>query len=131
MQYHELPATRAPATAPVSGPTLTGMTLDPDFSPGELNYTASVSYILAETIVRPLLADPKETYVVSLDRLQRSSNAPAVIPLHAGPNPITVTVTSADSNNPTTQTYTVVVTREAASTDVTLTELVLGGTSPA
>ena len=105
------------------------MTLVPVFSPGELIYTVSVPYRMAETTVRPALADPDETYIINLGGVQQSENAPAVVELSAGVNNITVVVTSADTSNPTTQTYTVAVTRAVPSTDATLSALVLGGTS--
>ena len=127
-QDHRLPPTPVPTIASLSGLTLTGMTLDPAFDTDERAYTAAVSYRTATTTVRPLLAGPGETYVISLGGVRQSDNTPAVVQLTAGDNVITVVVTSADSN--TSETYTVTVSRETPSTDATLSELVLGGTSP-
>ena len=47
--------------------------------------------------MRTVLGDPEETYFISSGGAQRSSNAPAVIPLASGVNTTTVTVTSDDS----------------------------------
>ena len=105
---HRLPPTPTPATASLAGLTLTGLTLDPVFSTNELNYTAAVPHALAETTVRPVLADPGETYVINLGGVQQSENAPAIVELAAGVNTATVLVTSA-GDSPATRTYTVTV----------------------
>ena len=126
---HPLPPMPAPDPATLSGLTLTGITLLPDFDAATAAYTATVPYATSETTVRPVLAAPTETYAISLGGSPQSANAPAVIPLTAGvANAIAIVVTSADGN--TTKTYTVAVTRTVPSTDATLAGLTLGGTSP-
>ena len=125
-QDHPLPPTPVPLPATLRGLTLTGVKLDPAFATSERNYTAHVPYATDETTVRPVLADPDETYTISLGA-QQSDNTPAVVQLTAGANVITVTVTAADGN--TSETYTITVTRTAPSTDATLARLALGGTS--
>ena len=55
--------------------------------------------------MRPVLADPAETYTINLDGVQQSENIPTVVELAAGDNNITVTVTSEDGT--TTRDYTV------------------------
>ena len=127
-QNHELPPAPAPSPAALSGITLTGVTLDPAFDGSQLAYTAAAPYVLAETTVRPVLADPEESYVVNLGGVQQSDNAPAVVQLAQGQNVIAVVVSSADGN--TTRTYTVAVSRDTASADASLSALTLGGTSP-
>ena len=126
---HSLPPMPAPDPATLSGLTLTGVILDPAFDPGTTAYSAAVPFRTATSTVRPVLADPTETYTISLGGSPQSANAPAVIRLTAGvANAIAIVVTSADRN--ATKTYTVTVTRTAPSTDATLAGLTLGGTSP-
>ena len=127
-QDHRLPPTAIPASATLSGLTLTGMAISPGFDPATTTYTASVSYATSETTVRPRLADPTETYVISGGGTQLTENVPALAQLSSGANAITITVTSADGNTNTA--YAVTVSRETPSTDSSLASLALGGVSP-
>lgn len=106
---HRLPPAPMPAAATLSGLTLTGVNFTPTFDPTTTAYTASVPYATAETTVRPVLADPNETYTVSRNGVQFSDNVPAVVELALGVNNITITVTAEDRT--TTQNYVVNVHR--------------------
>lgn len=108
---HELPPTPAPASATLSGLTLTGLNITPSFDPATTAYTASVPYATAATTVRPVLANPAETYTIDLDGVQQSENVPVVVELAQGANNITITVTAEDGS--TTQDYVVRVDRAA------------------
>ena len=127
-QDHELPPTAIPAPATLSGLTLTGMAVSPEFDPTTTAYTASVPYATSKTTVRPELANSGDTYTISLGGNELTEDAPALAQLDAGANAITVVVTSADGN--TVNSYTVTVSREAPSTDASLASLTLGGISP-
>ena len=125
---HRLPPTPVPTAATLSALTLMGFAFSPAFQATTTTYAASVPYPTSETTVRPRLADPTETYVIRSGGTQLTENAPALVQLSPGANPITITVTSADGN--TTTTYTITVSRETPSTDATLASLALGGVSP-
>ena len=127
-QDHELPPTPVPAVATLSRLTLTGMTISPKFDPTATTYTASVPYATSETTVRPALASPGNSYTISLRGNELTESAPAVVELAEGNNAITIEVASADGH--TTNTYTVTVSRETASSDASLASLTLGGIPP-
>ena len=100
-----------PAAATLNGLTLTGVNIMPVFDPTTTAYTASVPNATSETTVRPVLADPAETYTINLDGVQQSENVPVVVELAQGANNITITVTAEDGS--TTQDYVVRVDRAA------------------
>ena len=127
-QDHRLPPTAIPAIATLSGRTLAGMAISPAFDPTTTTYTASVLYATSETTVRPALANPGDTYTISLAGNELTENTPALAQLSPGTNSITIVVTSADGN--ITNAYTVTVSRETASIDASLASLTLGGISP-
>ena len=127
-QDHRLPPTAIPAVATLSGLTFTGMIISPVFDPTITTYASSVPYATSTTTVRPVLAEPGETYTISLGGPPLTEDTPAQVRLAPGSNVITIDVTAADGN--TTNTYTVTVSRESPSTDARLGALVLGGTSP-
>ena len=118
---HELPLTATPGPATLSGLTLTGVKLSPEFDPNTTMYTASVSYATSETTVRPVPAD--DSYAITL-----FGNPPSLVQLATGINAVTITVTSADGN--TANTYSITVSRGTPSTDASLVSLTLGVTSP-
>ena len=125
---HQLPPTPIPAIATLSGLPLTGLVVSPPFDPTTTTYTASVPYRTSETTVRPELANPGDTYTISLAGNRLTENAPALVRLAPGVNAITIAVTSADGN--TTNTYAITVSRELPSNDAGLASLTLGGISP-
>ena len=108
----------APATdATLSGLTLSGVTLEPAFSPTTTEYTVSVANTVSRITITPTPNDSHAsvTYVDDID-----AAIPDVDPvtdgqqvdLVVGDNVIGVTVTAEDGS--TTTTYTVTVTRETA-----------------
>ena len=107
--------------ATLSALTLSGVNFG-TFAAGTTSYTAQVAYSVAETTVTPTVNHSGASYVIKLDGVE---DADGDIPLAVGPNVITVEVTAEDDN--ATQTYTVTVTRAAASTDATLSALTLSG----
>ena len=102
------------ATVPSTDATLSSLTLsDIDFgafSSGTYSYTASVAYNVSQTTVTPTVNDSGATHVTKLGGVE---DADGVISLGVGSNVITVEVTGEDGE--TTKTYTVTVTRAAAS----------------
>ena len=106
--------------------TLSALTLsDIDFgtfASGTTSYSASVANSVTQTTVTPTVNDSGASYVVKLGGV---TDADGDISLAVGSNVITVEVTAEDGN--TSRTYTVTVTRAAASTDATLSALALSG----
>ena len=92
------------------------------FSPSAESYAASVPYGVSQTTVTPTLNDSDATYVVKIGGV---TDADGTVSLLVGSNAITIEVTAEDAT--TTKTYTVTVTRAAASTDATLSDLTLSG----
>lgn len=120
--------TRVSNNANLSNLTLSSGTLSPVFSAGTTTYTASVPYAVSSVDVTPTVAD--STAAVTVNGNAATSGSPANVTLSVGPNPINVVVTAQDG---TTKTYTVTVTRAAASTNADLSNLTLstGTLSPA
>ena len=104
--------------------SLSGLTLSEvdfgTFASGTTSYTASVSYSVSQTTVAPTVNQSGASYVIKLGGV---TDADGDISLAVGSNTITVEVTAEDGQ--ATQTYTVIVTRAAASTDATLSSLSL------
>ena len=80
------------------------------FAAGTTSYSASVANSVSQTTVTPTVNDSDASYVIKLGGV---TDADGTIPLSVGSNVITVEVTAEDDS--TTQTYTVTVTRAAAS----------------
>ena len=121
--FARLPA--LPTPVPLStDATLSGLTLsDVDFgtfSSDTESYTASVAYSVSQTTVIPTVNDSGADYFIKLDGV---TDADGTVSLAVGENVITVEVKAEDGD--TTKTYTVTVTRAAASTDATLSGLTL------
>ena len=106
--------------------SLSGVELDPDFSPSTFRYTGSVATDVTQTTVTATVNDSAASYAV---KLGGAVDEDGVVDLMPGRNVITVQVTAEDGV--TTGVYTVVVTRakvaEALSTDATLRSLSLSG----
>ncbi|WP_166727778.1 cadherin-like beta sandwich domain-containing protein [Mucilaginibacter gilvus] len=122
--------TRAASTnADLSALALSQGVLSPAFANGVLVYSASVANAVTSITVTPTASDVGATIQVNGIAVI-SGSASGAIPLAAGSNAITTTVTAADGL--TTQTYTVNITR-VASTNSNLSALTLstGTLSPA
>jgi|GEM_PF-125238 len=100
-----------------------GLTLSPTFSSSITNYTATIPYTSTNTYVAPVTNDPNA--MVTVNGVYRSSYSSGsdYIPMNVGNNTITIVVTAQDGV--TTKTYTVVVNRQAPSSDATLSSLIL------
>ena len=102
--------------------------LTPPFSPGRTQYTAVVEYPAAEVTVTSTRSDGASTrvYLDGDDNIITDADGikPGLqVPLQVGPNTIKVKVTAQDGE--TVITYSVVVSREAPSSDAALTRLEL------
>ena len=95
--------------------TLSGLTLSNvnfgTFASDTTSYSATVANSVTETTVTPTVNDSGATYVIKLGGV---TDADGIVPLGVGGNVVTVEVTAEDDS--TTKTYTVTVTRAAAST---------------
>ena len=93
------------------------------FAPGTTSYTAQVDNGVTQTTVTPTVNHTGASFVIKLGGV---TDADGVVVLSVGSNVITVAVTAEDES--TTRTYTVTVTRgEPASTDASLSALILSG----
>ena len=113
---------RAPALsadASLSALTLSGVDFG-TFASGTTSYTAQVAYSVSQTTVTPTVNHSGANYVIKRGGVE---DADGDISLAVGSNVISVDVTAEDDG--TTGTYTVTVTRAAASTDATLKALTL------
>ena len=113
--------TEASTDATLSGLILSGVDFGTFTSDAE-TYTADVAYSVSQTTVTPTLNDSDASYVIGLGGTEA---ADGTVSLAVGSNVITVEVTAEDDT--TEKTYTVTVTRAAASTDATLSGLILSG----
>ena len=84
------------------------------------SYVGTVANSVSQTTVTPTVNDDGASYVIKLGGV---TDADGTISLAVGSNVITIEVTAEDGE--TTRTYTVTVTRAAASTDATLSNLTL------
>ena len=105
--------------ATLSGLTLTSVDFGA-FAAGTTSYSAQVANSVLQTTVSPTVNDSGASHVIKLGGV---TDADGVITLSVGSNVITIEVTAEDDS--TTRTYTVTVTRAAASTDATLSALTL------
>jgi hypothetical protein len=96
-------------------------TLDPAFDSATITYTAAVPFATTSITVTPTVAEVGATVTVNATPVT-SGDASVPIALSVGPNVITTEVTSQDLS--TTKTYTLTVTRAAASTNADLSGLV-------
>ncbi len=116
------PPTPDPAStdATLSALSISPGTLSPAFAPGTYGYTASVEYSVSSIDVTATATDSNAS-------ISRDGSHELVV----GNNVISVMVTAEDGT--TTRTYTIAVTREAASTDASLSALSIspGTLSPA
>ena len=113
----------ASADATLSSLALSGIDIG-TFGTGTKSYTASVGYDVASTQVTAAANDAGASVTIA-DGDGSTDGTSRNVSLDAGTNTITVTVTAQDGE--TTANYTVTVTREAASTDATLSSLTLSG----
>ncbi len=109
--------------ANLSNLVLSAGTLNPPFDPATFNYTASVAFITSSMTVTPTVEDANATITVNGQPVGSGMQSQS-IDLNVGSNTITTVVTASD--NMTTQTYTVNVSR-GAQVEVTAS----GGTSNA
>ena len=123
--FAKLPALPTPeplsTDATLSGLTLSGVNFG-TFSSDTESYTASVAYRVSQTTITPTVKDSGATYVIKLGGV---TDTDGTVSLAVGRNVITIGVKAEDDT--TTKTYTVTVTRAAASTDATLSGLTLSG----
>jgi hypothetical protein len=134
-QTYSLSVTRAAASsvdASLSGLTIDAANLDQSFLSGTTSYTASVAYAVTSLTLTPVATVSAASIMVngtanaSGDASGSINLAEGVNSLAEGVNSLTVTVTAEDGI--TTQTYSLAVTRAAASTvDASLAGLTIGG----
>jgi len=103
----------ASSTATLANLVASTGTLNPAFAPGTTNYTATVSNTAVSVNITPSATDTTATLTVNGISVL-SGTASANIPLNVGANIITTVVTAQDGI--TTQSYTLTVTRQAATT---------------
>ncbi|MDC1440383.1 cadherin-like beta sandwich domain-containing protein [Planktomarina temperata] len=121
IQSYTVAVTRAASSdATLSALTLSSGSLSPSFASGTLAYTALVSNSVSSLIVTPTTNDANATATVN------GASPATPVTLAVGSNPVTVQVTAQDGS---TQSYTVAVTRAAASSDATLSALALSSSS--
>ncbi|MCD1261707.1 S-layer homology domain-containing protein [Paenibacillus athensensis] len=97
--------------ADLSGLTLSGAALTPVFAPNTIVYKSRVGNGISRTAVTATAADPAATISINGNAVA-SGLASNAISLNVGSNAITIVVTAQDSS---TRTYTLNVTRDAAS----------------
>lgn len=108
--------------ATLSSLALSTGTLSPTFSSSTTSYTVSVPYTTSSMQVTPSLADSMASLKVNGVN-GSSGSASSSLSLAVGANTITVEVTS--QNGQVTKSYSIVVTRAAASTNANLSSLAL------
>ena len=109
--------------ATLSSLTLSGIDIG-TFAAATTSYTATVAHDVASTQVAATANDAGASVTIA-DADGSTDGTSRTVTLAEGSNTITVTVTAEDGE--TTANYTVTVTREAASTDATLSSLALSG----
>ncbi len=105
--------------ADLSNLSMTGGVLSPTFSSATTTYTATVPYASTSTTVTPVKSQANATVKVNTTAVTASK----LINLNVGSNTITTDVTAQDGT--TTKTYTLTVTRAAASTNANLSTVAL------
>jgi len=107
----------------LSNLTLNTGTISPAFDPATSAYTVTLNYAFSSILVTPTLDDPLsniQSRVNSGTYAAQASGVSKSFALNVGANPIDFMVTAEDG---TLKTYTVSVTRQAASIDATLSSL--------
>jgi len=113
VKTYEVSVTRAASSvADLAGLATSEGTLDPVFSPGTFSYNLDVANQVDSITITPTASEPTATITVNGTSVASGAVSPS-ISLPVGPTAIPVVVTAADGT--TTQTYTVNVTRAAAS----------------
>ncbi|MCX7922517.1 MAG: alpha-amylase family glycosyl hydrolase [Clostridia bacterium] len=100
--------------ANLSALALTGVTLSPTFAAATTTYTSTVANSVSSTTVTPTVQDINATYVIK----KNGTTVTNPVALDVGTNTITVEVTASDAA--TKKTYTVTVTRQAATAGLTV-----------
>lgn len=100
--------------------TLSSGTLSPTFTAGTSSYAATVAYPISSVNLTATSISMYSTLTVNGQNA--ASGVPVAVALSVGVNTIPVVVTAQDNS---TKTYTVVITRSAASTDANLASLSL------
>ncbi len=119
-QTYTLKVTRAASSdASLSGLSLSGVTLSPDFASGTATYTASVYNSVTSTTVTATPTDDDAKVVITPVVDADASAEGHQVDLDVGSNVVTVKVTAEDGT--TTRTYTVTVTRAANSVTFVVT----------
>jgi Cadherin-like beta sandwich domain len=106
-------AVTTPNDANLSALTVSSGDASPDFAPGTLSYTDTVTNCVGSIKVTPTLEDPAAS--VKVNGVTVTSGTPTPISLAVGGNAINAVVTAHDGT--TTQTYALAVTREAPGTN--------------
>jgi hypothetical protein len=115
--------TRSPASTVADLTSLTlnnGASLSPTFSTNTLAYTSAVAYAVSSLKFTPTLSDATASMTVNGKSVANGTASTDVL-LNVGNNTISVVVTA--QNGTTKKTYTVVVTRAAASTNAAMSGL--------
>ncbi|WP_411345859.1 cadherin-like beta sandwich domain-containing protein [Paenibacillus sp. WLX1005] len=112
------------ATAPSTDATLNNLavnqgSLTPTFASGTTSYNVSVAYNVTSISITPTVNQGNAT--VTVNGSTTTSGSAHAVNISVGSNSIPVVVTAQDGS--TTKTYTITVTRAAASTDATLSGL--------
>lgn len=103
---------------------LSSGTLTPAFAPATFLYTASVDNAVTSIVVTPRSADAGASVTVRGGKVERGTGSPA-IPLTVGINSITIVVTSEDDSVERTYVVRVIRRTVGASSDASLTDLLL------
>ncbi|MGI6434765.1 MAG: cadherin-like beta sandwich domain-containing protein [Syntrophomonadaceae bacterium] len=101
--------------------TISSGTLSPAFAPETTSYTASVAHGVSSVNVTPTVNQADASLTVNSSAA--TSGTPSAVGLNVGVNTITILVTAQD--NSTTETYTITITR-AAATDGFITPTTAG-----
>ncbi|BBI35530.1 S-layer homology domain-containing protein [Cohnella abietis] len=105
--------------------------LNETFTAKVTSYTQNVDYAVTSLTVTPTVADPSAIVEVAVNdadsEIVNSGEVSAALPLKVGDNTITITVTAEDDEDEFTKTYTIIVTRKAASLDLSHLVLNSGG----
>lgn len=111
----------ASTDATLSNLTINQVTLSPTFASGTINYNASVAYTVTSVNITPTVNQANAT--VKVNGTTTTSGSAQAVSLSVGSNSIPVVVTAQDGS--TTKTYTINVTRAAASTDANLSNFTI------
>jgi hypothetical protein len=111
----------ASTDATLSSMAISAGTLTPAFATGTITYTATVPYSTSSINITPTVNESHAT--VKVNGVTATSGSPSTVSLSVGANAIPVLVTAQDGS--TTKTYTITVTRTAAATVSTLSNMVL------